>query len=50
MKISDKNIYAFFGVMTLIVILLLPFKSKAPDGLERVAKDKGFANKEKGAQ
>jgi len=46
MRISDKKIYILFGLAILIMLLLLPFRSKAPDGLEKVAEDQGFANKE----
>ena len=36
-------------VSLLLAALVSPFASKAPDGLEKVAKDKGFAEKGEGA-
>ena len=36
-------------ISMLLAALLSPFASKAPDGLEKVAKDKGFAEKGEGA-
>lgn len=39
----------FFGIIfaVLLVIILSPFASRHPGGLERIAQDKGFLEKEK---
>lgn len=40
----------FFGLLIALIlaILISPFASKRPDGLEKVAKDKGFIEKGEG--
>ncbi len=43
---NNKKILIIGLIVSLsVVILLSPFASSKPDGLERVAKDKGFSNK-----
>jgi cobalt/nickel transport protein len=47
--IVNKNIWAFvfpaLVVSVLLAILISPFASSSPDGLEKVAEDKGFLEK-----
>ncbi len=43
--LKGKEVYLFFAILVLIMILLYPFKSNSPDGLEKVAENNGFADK-----
>lgn len=45
MERNRKFLIAAFIVSLLVVIVLAPFASSFPDGLERVAEDKGFIEK-----
>lgn len=44
-----KEIVFSFFMAIFIIILISPFASKWPDGLEKVAEDKGFIEKGEGA-
>lgn len=46
---NNKKIILIVGLIVslLIVIILSPFASSKPDGLERVAQDQGFSDKSK---
>lgn len=46
----EKWILILLGVAVLAAIFLSPFASTKPDGLERVAEDKGFLEKGEGPQ
>jgi len=48
MKIDSTRSVIWLGLLVAVGIafFLSPFASKAPDGLERVAEDKGFIGKE----
>jgi len=46
----EKWIIILLGVAVLAAIFLSPFASTKPDGLERVAEDKGFLEKGEGPQ
>jgi cobalt/nickel transport protein len=42
----DKKFYLLFLLIAVLLALIVsPFASSSPDGLERVAKDKGFLEK-----
>jgi cobalt/nickel transport protein len=41
-------IYIGLGISLLVALLLSPFASTSPDGLEKVAETKGFSEKGKG--
>lgn len=45
---DKKKTLFLLGVVSAfaLAMLLIPFASESPDGLERVAEDKGFMNKE----
>lgn len=45
---KKKIVIVGLGISILIVIVLSPFASSKPDGLERVAEDHGFAEKATG--
>ena len=42
---NKKDIFIGLGIALLVAIALSPFASPHPDGLERVAEDKGFLEK-----
>ena len=44
----DGFIYIGLGIVLLMVLFLSPFASPLPDGLEKVAKMKGFSEKGEG--
>jgi len=46
----EKWILILLGVAVLAAVFLSPFASTKPDGLERVAEDKGFLERGKGPQ
>jgi cobalt/nickel transport protein len=43
-------VLAALGVCLLLAVIVSPFASSAPDGLERVAQDQGFLQKAEGSQ
>ncbi len=44
-----RNFFILFFVVSLILAFFIsPFASSSPDGLERVAEDKGFISKQEG--
>jgi len=45
-----KFVFAALVVSFVLAILLSPFASSSPDGLEKVAEDKGFLSKAEGAE
>ncbi len=45
---NKKEILISLGIALLVAIVLSPFASPHPDGLERVAEDKGFLEKGEG--
>ncbi|WP_066635043.1 PDGLE domain-containing protein [Desulfolucanica intricata] len=45
-----KLLLASFVVALLVAALMSPFASSSPDGLERVAEDKGFLHKAEGQE
>lgn len=49
MERNRKFLITAFIVSLFVVILLAPFASSFPDGLERVAEDKGFIEKDSGS-
>jgi len=46
----EKWIIILLGVAVLAAVFLSPFASTKPDGLERVAEDKGFLGRGEGTQ
>jgi cobalt/nickel transport protein len=44
-KRLDGFIYIAFGISLLLALFFSPFASTSPDGLEKVAKTKGFSEK-----
>ena len=46
----EKWIIILLGVAVLVAVFLSPFASTKPDGLERVAEDKGFLERGEGPQ
>ncbi|MEE9315723.1 MAG: PDGLE domain-containing protein [bacterium] len=46
----EKWIIILLGVAVLAAVFLSPFASTKPDGLERVAEDKGFLERGEGSQ
>lgn len=46
----DKKILAFLLVALAVAVALSPFASSNPDGLERVAEDKGFLERGEGKE
>jgi cobalt/nickel transport protein len=40
-----SKFYLFAGLAILFAVMLSPFASKSPDGLEKIAQDKGFAER-----
>jgi cobalt/nickel transport protein len=42
---NRRDILIGLGLALLVAVILSPFASPKPDGLERVAKDKGFIEK-----
>jgi cobalt/nickel transport protein len=46
----EKWILVLLGVAVLAAVFLSPFASTKPDGLERVAEDKGFLERGEGPQ
>jgi len=46
----EKWILILLGIAVLAAVFLSPFASTKPDGLERVAEDKGFLEKGEGPQ
>jgi cobalt/nickel transport protein len=46
----DKKILAFLLVALAVAVVLSPFASSNPDGLERVAEDKGFLERGEGKE
>jgi ABC-type spermidine/putrescine transport system permease subunit I len=49
MATMRKYWWAFFLLLAVVVALFSPLASPHPDGLERVAEDKGFLDKARGA-
>ncbi|MDD5258859.1 MAG: PDGLE domain-containing protein [bacterium] len=45
---NRRDILIGLGIALLVAIILSPFASPHPDGLERVAEDKGFLEKGEG--
>lgn len=47
MNEQNKSKLVFYGLLIAVslVVFIAPFASKSPDGLERVASDKGFIEK-----
>lgn len=41
-----KEILAGLLIVILLAVVLIPFASQSPDGLEKIAADQGFASKE----
>ena len=46
---TGKFLPIFLGISILIAAAIAPFASSLPDGLERVAKDLGFIDKDSGS-
>jgi len=48
----NRNLWIFFAAAVVVVVVLAvfvsPYASSSPDGLEKVAQDKGFAGKGEG--
>lgn len=44
----SAKFYIFAGLAVLLAVLLSPFASKSPDGLEKIAQDEGFAERGEG--
>ena len=50
MRLGKRDTFIGLAVALAIALLLSPFASSWPDGLERVAKDLGFIEKGEGAE
>lgn len=50
MKIMRKEVWILLILAVFIALFLSPFASPFPDGLERVAEDKGFLEKGEGKE